>query len=86
MCTQASVETLLKRIELRGREHEKNIEPAYLSELNQLYKDWIANFKLAPVLSVPADRLDFVQENRDLELILEKIQQKLRGEQYVLFE
>lgn len=83
---QASVDTLLKRIAVRGREYEKNIEPAYLYELNGLYEEWIANFKLAPVLTVPADRLDFVQEGRDLELILDKVQQKLRGEQYVLFE
>jgi deoxyadenosine/deoxycytidine kinase len=83
---QASVETLLKRIAVRGREYEKSIEPAYLDDLNLLYQEWIANFKLAPVLTVPADRLDFVQENKDLELILEKVQQKLRGDQYVLFE
>jgi len=83
---QASVETLMKRIELRGRDYEKNIEPGYLEQLNRLYQDWTANFKLAPVLTVPADRLDFVQENRDLELILEKVQQKLHGDQYVLFE
>lgn len=83
---QASVETLLKRIELRGRDYEKNMAPEYLSELNQLYEEWTTGFDLAPVLTVPADRLDFVQEQRDLELILEKVQQKLRGDQYVLFE
>lgn len=83
---RASVETLLKRIELRGRDYEKGIEPEYLEQLNQLYAEWTVNFKLAPVLTVPADRLDFVQDNRDLELILGKIQQKLRGDQYILFE
>ncbi len=83
---QASVDTLRKRIALRGREYEKNIERAYLHELNTLYEQWIGNFNLAPVLTVPADRLDFVQASQDLELILDKIQQKLRGEQYVLFE
>lgn len=83
---QASVDTLLRRISQRGREYEKNIEPAYLEQLNRLYEEWIGSFHLAPVLSVPADRLDFVQNNPDLELILDKIQQKLRGEQYVLFE
>jgi deoxyadenosine/deoxycytidine kinase len=83
---QASVGTLLKRIQLRGREYEKNIASDYLARLNDLYAEWIANFKLAPVLTVPADRLDFVQYDRDLELVLDKVQQKLRGEQYVLFE
>ncbi len=83
---EASVETLMRRIAVRGREYEKGIERSYLTQLNELYADWIANFKLAPVLTVPADRLDYVQENRDLELVLEKVQQKLRGDQYVLFE
>ncbi len=83
---QSSVETLLRRITLRGRAYEKNIEPAYLQELNCLYDEWIRDFQLAPVLIVPADKLDFVQEHGDLELILDKIQQKLRGDQYVLFE
>ncbi len=83
---QASVETLLKRIALRGRDYEKNIEPSYLEHLNRLYAEWIQAFQLAPVLTVPADRLDFVQADADMQLILDKIQQKLRGDQYVLFE
>lgn len=83
---QASVDTLLRRISLRGREYEKNIEPAYLDQLNRLYEEWTGSFKLAPVLTVPADRLDFVQSSPDLDLILDKVQQKLRGEQYVLFD
>lgn len=83
---QASVNTLLRRIALRGREYEKGIERAYLEQLNHLYEEWIHNFQLSPVLTVPADRLDFVQDDRDLQLILDKIEQKLRGDQYVLFE
>ena len=83
---QASVDTLLKRIALRGRAYEKNIERAYLEQLNSLYDEWIQNFRLAPVLTVPADRLDFVRHHPDLELILDKVRQKLRGDQYVLFE
>lgn len=83
---QASVPTLLERIALRGREYEKGIAPEYLAQLNELYAGWIENFKLSPVLTVPADRLDFVQHDRHLQLIMDKVQQKLRGEQYVLFE
>ncbi len=83
---QASVEVLLKRIALRGREYEKGIQPEYLERLNELYAEWAAGFQLAPILTVPADRLDFVLYDRDLELVLDKIQQQLRGDQYVLFE
>src|SRR5262245_6838140 len=37
---EASVETLLTRIAVRGRNYEKGIDPAYLETLNQLYADW----------------------------------------------
>jgi len=83
---EASVPTLLKRIALRGREYEKNIAPEYLEQLNRLYQEWIGDFKLCPVLTVPSDRLDYVHYDHDLQLVIEKIQQKLRGDQYVLFE
>jgi deoxyadenosine/deoxycytidine kinase len=83
---QATVPTLLHRIALRGREYEKKIAPDYLAQLNALYEEWIADFKLCPVLVVPADRLDYVANGGHLDLILEKIQDKLRGEQMVLFD
>jgi len=83
---QSSVPTLLERIAQRGREYEKKIAPDYLAQLNELYAEWIGNFNLAPVLIVPAERLDFVANEQHLDLILEKIKDKLRGEQMVLFE
>jgi len=83
---QAKVPTLSRRIALRGREYEKNIAPDYLAQLNALYEEWIADFKLCPVLVVPADRLDFVANGDHLDLIVQKVQDKLRGEQLVLFD
>lgn len=83
---QAAVPTLLRRIALRGRDYEKKIAPDYLAQLDELYSEWIAGFKLCPVLVVPADRLDFVANGHDLDLIVQKIQDKLRGDQLVLFD
>ena len=83
---QASVDTLLRRIALRGRDYEKSISAGYLAQLNELYEEWIAGFGRAPVLCVPADRLDYVQFEDDLALVLQKVQDKLRGEQLVLFD
>ncbi len=82
----ASVPTLLARIAQRGREYEKRIAPEYLHQLNILYDEWIADFELCPILIVPADRLDFVSNHQHLDLIAQKIQEKLRGEQLVLFD
>jgi deoxyadenosine/deoxycytidine kinase len=82
----ASLPVLLQRIALRGRDYEKNIAPDYLARLNVLYDEWLADFSLCPVLIVPADRLDFVANGAHLDLIAHKIQEKLRGEQLVLFD
>lgn len=82
----ASVPTLQHRIEQRGREYEKSIAPDYLRQLNVLYDEWLADFNLCPILIVPADRLDFVVNPQHLDLIAQKIQEKLRGEQMVMFD
>jgi deoxyadenosine/deoxycytidine kinase len=82
---RASLPTLLQRIALRGRDYEQQIRPEYLAQLNHLYDNWIGNFKLCPVLTVPADRLDFVAYGSHLDLIVAKIQEKLAGKEEVVF-
>jgi len=58
---EASVETLLGRIRGRDRSIESGITAHYLSLLNGFYADWMADFDMCPVLTIPADRLDFVK-------------------------
>lgn len=82
---RASVNTLQNRIRMRGREFEQDIDPGYLERLNRLYEDWITRFKLSPVLIVPADALDFVANGSHLDLIVEKIREKLGGKDEVFF-
>lgn len=82
---QASPETLMKRIALRDRDYERDISPAYLSGLNQLYERWIEKFNLCPVLTVPADSLDYVEHSDHLQLITQKIAEKLSGKDVVNF-
>ncbi len=82
---RASVPTLLKRIALRNRDYERSIEPDYLDRLNTLYENWITHFTLCPVLTVPADDLDYVAHNQHLELIIGKVKEKLMGKDEVIF-
>lgn len=83
---QASVETLQRRIRRRGRDFERNISPDYLGQINDLYESWIQDFDLCPVLTVPADSLDFVQIPQHLDLVISKVQEKLSGKEVVVFE
>ncbi len=82
---RASVPTLRRRISLRGRDFEARITDEYLASLNTLYEEWIVGFRLAPVLVVPSDRLDFVRDSKDLDLIVSTVAERLRGRQGVLF-
>jgi len=82
---RASVTTLQGRIHKRGRSYEKSISRAYLEQLNDLYDAWIEGFSLCPVLSVPTDTLNFVSNHRHMELITEKVLEKLQGREEVVF-
>nr|WP_309101784.1 deoxynucleoside kinase [Fredinandcohnia onubensis] len=74
----ASLDTLLERIKMRGRDIEKGIDPAYLSQLSLDYEQSMAKFEKShpniPVIRFNGDKLDFVQNKQDLEQILSKIE------------
>ena len=82
---RASVSTLVSRISLRGRDYEQTIPAEYLSSLNALYENWISNFTICPVLTVPADDVDYVAHCGHLDLIIEKVNEKLTGKEEVIF-
>ncbi len=69
---RASVDTLLWRIQKRGRDYERDILGQYLEQLNDLYEEWIQRFDMCPVLTVPAGTLDYVENGQHLELIIAK--------------
>ncbi len=82
---RASVSTLTRRIAQRNRDYERSIAPDYLEHLNELYESWIQHFTLCPILTVPADDLDYVAHPPHLDLIARKVNEKLTGKEEVVF-
>ena len=82
---RAELPTLQRRIAKRGRDYEQDISPDYLERLNQLYKEWVGSLTLCPVLTIPADELDFVAHDTHLTLITEKVLEKLQGREEITF-
>ena len=82
---RATPQTLLDRIAQRDRSYERGISRDYLDSLNALYDQWIDGFTLCPVLTVPADQLDYVARPQHLELVARKIHEKLSGKDVVMF-
>ena len=83
---RATADILGQRIHSRGRDYERQISLEYLEQINQLYEAWIARFNLCPVLTVPADALNYVANPKHLDLIVLKIEDKLMGKEEVIFD
>lgn len=79
------VGVLVERIQARGREMEKGITPEYLQLLDDLYAQWMAGFDLCPVLSIPTHDLDFVHKPKHLDIVINRIHDKLAGKEEVQF-
>ncbi len=73
---QAGLETLKRRIRLRGRQYEAAIDDTYLVRLNDLYQRWVAGFDLCEVVVVPTDDLDFVHDQSDRETLLRLLERR----------
>jgi deoxyguanosine kinase len=78
----ASIETLMHRIALRGREFEKNISEKYLMQLSDDYAQFMNEFEAAhpdiPVLRFNGDEMDFILRKSDLDLILTSVSNQLQ--------
>jgi deoxyguanosine kinase len=77
----ASLDTLLERIAMRGREVEKNISSAYLQQLSLDYEEAMNAFEVQyphiPVLRFNGDELDFVKNEQDLQKIITQLSASL---------
>lgn len=78
---KAPVPTLIERIRSRGRAIENGITADYLSLLDSFYDDWLRAFDLCPVLTIRTDDLDFVNQPRHLDTVMERIREKLAGKE-----
>ncbi|TWI56881.1 deoxynucleoside kinase [Halalkalibacter nanhaiisediminis] len=77
----ASLPTLLKRIKLRGREMEQQIDHNYLKQLSDDYElamaKWAELYPETPIIQINGDELNFVQNEEDLQVIFDKIDSEL---------
>ncbi len=79
------VPVLLERIHNRGREMELSIGTKYLELLDSFYQEWMTEFDLCPVLTIRSDNLDFVHKPEHLEVIIQRMHDKLAGKEELKF-
>ena len=76
---KAPVPVLFERIRRRARSIESGISLEYLELLDSFYEDWMRTFDQCPVLTIRSDDLDFVHKSRHLDIVVQRINDKLAG-------
>ncbi|MBB6454406.1 deoxyguanosine kinase [Salirhabdus euzebyi] len=78
----ASLDTLLSRIEQRGREVEHNIQASYLQQLSYEYEIFMKQFEQEhpeiPIIRLNGDNLDYVKSQEDLNYVLTQVEKSLK--------
>ncbi len=76
---RATVPTLVKQIQKRGRDYESAIRLDYLKNLNERYEEWISGYKQGKMLIVDVDNINFPENPEDLGTVIERINAELHG-------
>ena len=76
---RASVPTLVRQIQKRGRKYEDNIRLDYLKRLNERYEAWIESYKLGKMLIVDVDSYNFIDKPEDLSVVIDKVNASIHG-------
>jgi len=76
---KSSVPTLVRQIQMRGRDYENTISIDYLTRLNERYNNWIDGYKMGKLLVINVDEIDFVNNRHDAGSIIDKIDAEIHG-------
>ena len=76
---KASVPTLVRQIQMRGREYEESIRLDYLKSLNERYERWINGYKEGKLLVFDVDKINITESREDLGMVLEKVSAEIHG-------
>jgi deoxyadenosine/deoxycytidine kinase len=76
---RASVPTLVRHIQARGRQFEASIKLDYLERLNQHYETWVSSYDLGPKMIVDVDSTDFVGNSVHRAALLQQVDSRLFG-------
>lgn len=78
---RVSFETMLARIQKRGREYEQlEFDPTlydYYKELNRRYDQWFEDYNESPKIQIDGDKYNFVEDPQAAEMVLKMIDEKI---------
>ncbi len=81
---QAKPGVLRKRVSKKGDPAEKQISAEYLEAVATAYEHFFFRYSASNLLVVDTSEIDFVERNQDLQELLRRLRQPVKGTQYFL--
>ena len=81
---QATPEVLKKRLRKKNAPSERAVSDEYLEEVVKAYEHFFFHYTSSDLLIVNTSDIDFVDRNEDLQELLRKVTEPIKGTQYFL--
>jgi deoxyguanosine kinase len=81
---QASPEVLKKRLRKKGSQSEVSVSDDYIEEVVKAYEHFFFHYTSSDLLVVNTNEIDFVERHTDLQELLRRVSEPIRGTQYFL--
>jgi deoxyadenosine/deoxycytidine kinase len=81
---QATPEVLKKRLKKKNASGEKGVSDEYLQEVVKAYEHFFFHYTSSDLLIVNTSEIDFVERSQDLQALLRRVSEPIRGTQYFL--
>src|SRR5437870_13458890 len=81
---QAKPEVLRARIAKKASRDESHIPPEYVEEVARAYEHFFFRYAASDLLVINTSDIDFVHLSADLQLLLRRLQEPVKGTQYFL--
>jgi deoxyguanosine kinase len=81
---QATPEVLKQRLKRKGIPGERAISDAYIEQVVAAYEHFFFHYTASDLLIVNTSDIDFVHSNSDLQLLLKRLSEPIKGTQYFL--
>ena len=81
---QAKPDVLRKRVSKKGDPAETQISPEYVEAVANAYEHFFFRYSASNLLVVDTSEIDFVERNQDLQELLRRLHQPVKGTQYFL--
>jgi deoxyguanosine kinase len=81
---QAKPEVLRARIAKKGAREETRIADEYIEEVARAYEHFFFRYSASDLLVINTSEIDFVERNADLQQLLRRLQDPVKGTQYFL--